>query len=444
MDDDYDMYEDYEEMYANPNPYIAGGDLWQEENEQLGMTALDIWNLCVIPSVNDGILHSVHLLLGFQLPPLACHAVSAASGLLVLHHFFQTMTYFILAFATFMYFILFAVFRYLKKWKGAVTSLICITTLIVSELALVHNSLWHKIRGAQMLLAMKAISVGFDIEIGTLKCLPTLPEFAGYVFSVGTCVFGPWNIDWIYRVLLSLLFSLGFLTISTCGIHYLIPDHSWRWWLAFRDALSFRSSHYFVSFLSEAAAIMTGFGSQDNDWNLPVSRPQYIEIPRSLVQVVVYWNIPTHYFLKHYIFRTTKPLGSFASIIATYAVSSLLHGLNFQLAAVLLSLGFYTYVEYVMRHKLAAVFSACVLVRPCKKDCHHNNKEKRVWVVLANLLFGLIAFFHLTYLGVMFDSDDSLLQEDGYNYGHSIRKWSSLRFASHWLALFTYIFHLLI
>ena len=33
-----------------------------------------------------------------------------------------------------------------------------------------------------------------------------------------------------------------------------------RWWIAFRDALSFRFSHYFVSCLSEVMMTLSGFG----------------------------------------------------------------------------------------------------------------------------------------------------------------------------------------
>lgn len=143
------------------------------------------------------------------------------------------------------------------------------------------------------------------------------------------------------------------------------------------------------------------------------------------------------------VFRTTKPLGSFAAILSTYAVSSLLHGLNFQLAAVLLSLGAYTYVEYVLRQKLATVFGACIQVRPCRRECSHRNKEKRLAVVLGNIGLGLVAIFHLSYLGVMFDMS-SKLQEEGYNYAHTLAKWSVLSYASHWVALGTYIFYLLV
>jgi len=67
-------------------------------------------------------------------------------------------------------------------------------------------------------------------------------------------------------------------------------------------------------------------------------------------------------FLKD-VFRTTISYGSFVAVLSTYVASSLLHGLNFQLSAVLLSLGAYTYVEYMLRQKLANTFRACILVR---------------------------------------------------------------------------------
>ena len=43
-----------------------------------------------------------------------------------------------------------------------------------------------------MILAMKVISLSFDSDIGTIQNVPTPIAFAGYVFNVGTCVFGPW------------------------------------------------------------------------------------------------------------------------------------------------------------------------------------------------------------------------------------------------------------
>lgn len=46
--------------------------------------------------------------------------------------------------------------------------------------------------GAQMILMMKVISVGFDLDQGTLFSLPDPLEYFGYTFCVGTSIFGPW------------------------------------------------------------------------------------------------------------------------------------------------------------------------------------------------------------------------------------------------------------
>lgn len=69
-------------------------------------------------------------------------------------------------------------------------------------------------------------------------------------------------------------------------------------------------------------------------------------------------------------------LGVFWALLFTYSMSALFHGLNFQLAAVLLSLGFYTYVEHSLRYKLSSAFDACILARPCPESCEHTQKGK--------------------------------------------------------------------
>nr|CAD7430683.1 unnamed protein product [Timema monikensis] len=218
----------------------------------------------------------------------------------------------------------------------------------------------------------------------------------------------------------------------------------YRWLIAYRDAFAFRSSHYFISFLSEASTMISGFGNEtDSIWSFAVTSPLSIEAPRSLVEVVIYWNRPMHYWFKTYVFRSTRPLGSVAAVLSTYIVSILMHGLNFQLAAVLFSLGVYTYVEFTLRHKLAQVFDACIEAHPCRQRCSHRHKAKQLSTKLANVGFGVLTMFHLSYLGVMFDMS-STLQEKGYSYSHTLSKWSNLHFASLWVVLGTYIFYLLI
>ena len=82
---------------------------------------------------------------------------------------------------------------------------------------------------------------------------------------------------------------------------------NFRWMLAYRDAMSFRASHYFVSYVSDSSSVASGFGcSRDTGhWNFQVAEPHNIEVPRSLVEVVVSWNRPLHHWLK-----TCKIIGS--------------------------------------------------------------------------------------------------------------------------------------
>ncbi len=61
---------------------------------------------------------------------------------------------------------------------------------------------WHKIRGAQMILSMKAISLAWDLDEGReleskdkkvlLTATPSLLEHLGYTLCPGNSVFGPW------------------------------------------------------------------------------------------------------------------------------------------------------------------------------------------------------------------------------------------------------------
>lgn len=131
-----------------------------------------------------------------------------------------------------------------------------------------------------------------------------------------------------------------------------------------------------------------------------------------------------------------RPYGTFAAILATYSASAVLHGLNFQLAAVLLSLGFFTYVEHHIRSRLAHIFSACVLAVACPPACGHRNKSAHGWVLLFNVLAAGLAVWNLAYLGQMFvgqtDGDElEPLQDVGYSYGHTLAKWSAMGWSSH-------------
>lgn len=134
--------------------------------------------------------------------------------------------------------------------------------------------------------------------------------------------------------------------------------------MAYRDALSFRSSHYFVSFLSELTALSAGIDtSTAQRWTVTITRPWHVELPRSLVEVVIHWNVPMHTWLKtckyKYIcntilcfddetvifmftldvFRVARPYGTFFAIVGTYGISGMLFCITLVVICLLLIFG---------------------------------------------------------------------------------------------------------
>ncbi|XP_075901988.1 protein-serine O-palmitoleoyltransferase porcupine-like isoform X2 [Nelusetta ayraudi] len=338
------------------------------------------------------------------------------------------------------------------------------------ELHLIDTVTWHKIRGSQMVVAMKAISLALDLDRGAVSRLPSPAEFLGYVLFVGTVVFGPWisfstyqsavqgrklSWQWLTASSLSLLKSQLCLLLSTCVAPYIfsvfIPISgnalTQRWLNAYETAVSFHFSNFFVGHLSESTCMLSGAAFREDKhntvWDMSVVKPLSVEMPRSMVLVVTSWNIPMSHWLRTYVFKSAINLGTFPAILVTYTASALLHGLSFHLGAVLLSLGFITYVEQVLRNKLASIFSACVLSKPCPPNCLHQHK-KELWVTCLNLVFSFLAIFHLTYLGSMFDPGVDEEVETDYAAVHTIQRWSELNWASHWVALACWLFYLLI
>ena len=62
-------------------------------------------------------------------------------------------------------------------------------------------------------------------------------------------------------------------------------------------------------------------------------------------------------------FKNTIQYGKVVATLSTFFASTFLHGLNFQLGAVLLTLGVLTFVEAKIRQKLADLFNASIAAR---------------------------------------------------------------------------------
>lgn len=51
---------------------------------------------------------------------------------------------------------------------------------------------WHRMRGTQMIAAVKIISIGFDMDRKLIRYSPNFLEFWGYVLCPGNVIMGPW------------------------------------------------------------------------------------------------------------------------------------------------------------------------------------------------------------------------------------------------------------
>uniref|UniRef100_A0AAF5PKR7 Uncharacterized protein n=1 Tax=Wuchereria bancrofti TaxID=6293 RepID=A0AAF5PKR7_WUCBA len=226
-------------------------------------------------------------------------------------------------------------------------------------------------RGILMIVLMKITSLSFDLA----------NELYGNVIALTICL-----IVQLYCLAETLNFFRGFsyIVLSLLAV--------------------IRSSCIADSFIFPAGtSLLSGIDSGIvTDWI-------HIELSRSLVDVVVSWNISMHRFLHQYIFGETRKYGSAA-------------GINFQLSAVLLSLGLYTYAETKVRSKLSCRTDSCVRARICRKECHHTCKE-----------FRALALTHLVYLGTAFDGSTA---ETGYSWIHTLSLWADLYYFSHVIGLF--------
>ncbi|XP_043192605.1 protein-serine O-palmitoleoyltransferase porcupine-like [Amphibalanus amphitrite] len=449
-----------------------------------GLTLQETVDHCVVPTANDAIAHVGKLLFWcFVLrivvalccgrAPRVAHLASALIGCLVLHHFFAELAASFVVHAALSYVALAASSRLLPAATAPLSLLVSLTFVFACEMWYFTADKWHTVRGGQMILVMKTVSVGLDLSGAVVGGGPVAPgapgsrpapgplQYAGYLLHPGTTVFGPWialddymlsmesrplellSVRWMVTSVGSLVAGLLFMSISTCWLNYLLPDRTVLitvWIVAYREALAFRCSHYFVSFVSQAAATISGISGAvwSPGGELLVSRPTAIEAPRSLVEVVVNWNLPMHYWLKTYVFRVARPAGVWVAVLCTYVASAVLHGANFQLSAVLLSLGLYTFAEDRLRTQLADALGGCVQARRCVQPCRRHRLGAALWSVrLLNAGLALLAAWHLAYLGMVFDGSPT--GSAGYSWRHTLGKWALLGYSSHWVALGTLV-----
>ena len=176
---------------------------------------------------------------------------------------------------------------------------------------------------------------------------------------------------------------------------------------------------------------------QDNN-TIKVIKPKYVEMPRSLIDVVTNWNLPMHYWLKTYVFKTTKAKhGNLSALSLTYFTSTFLHGFDVNISLVLFSLGIYTYIENGVRKCFASLFSTCIESRDCNTKCTHRLKSSYFVTKLVNSFFSILTIYHLAYLGQLFYNEFS--DYDNNTLETSLTKWYMSYFSSHLIIIFELI-----
>lgn len=320
MDDDY--YDDYFDDYYTDTDVDL--EMFEPRFE-------NIWTDCVWPSLSQITTLAVKfvavnlvfriLTQSFIRNKIWCHFVSIVSGIVLIAVTIEAGHKYIYGFMILSYGVIWVTYKVRQRRIGYVISCFVLGVLLLCEYLETDKRLWHQLRGCLMIIVMKIISLAFDIDATKTKELPGVIPFMGYLLCPASVILGPWhafneytnlfetiewNLKYVFHILFNTIFSITFLLLSNCFTYGLIPDNTWKWLIAYRDALSFRCSHYFVSFLSQASMTAAGFiSTSDTSGNTytklvgyEVTKPHKIELPRSLLQVVIGWNVPMHNWLK--------------------------------------------------------------------------------------------------------------------------------------------------
>lgn len=241
--------------------------------------------------------------------------------------------------------------------------------------------------------------------------------------------------------LLVLLTSDSLLDLLDTFITIELSSLSWITSVFF-VAQKFRFSHYFMCYLSQSLLALW-HNPNSSTSNIEICHVTKIEWPRSLVEVVKFWNIPMSHWLRDHIYTPCRAITTNnKAVLLTFTISASFHGLKFNIWSVLLSLGLLSLIELEVRKRLAIRLDACVLASRCKQngyeqDCksgHKRTANNSIMVFMINSAFTLLAITHLSYVGYIFQGNP-----DQATYRDDIKAWSELNFYSPILAIFTFI-----
>ena len=183
---EYGEYEDYlEEEFAEPDVYVdryyPGMEMDEDEMEDFGGGGLapfsisEILEHCIEPTLIDGLKHMGKIIAWCfifrmasqttKVVPWLGHAASVVSGTVLACHFFGGGVFYILGLVM-LGFVMLAVSN---KVRGLASAALVLGYNIVCETWVAEPMIWHMVRGAIMIVAMKIISLGFDMDAATEK-----------------------------------------------------------------------------------------------------------------------------------------------------------------------------------------------------------------------------------------------------------------------------------
>merc|ERR1719309_1176174 len=138
-------------------------------------TISEILEHCIEPTLTDGVKHMGKIIvwcLIFRMAsqttrvvPWLGHAASVVSGTVLACHFFGGGVFYILGLVMLGYIML----AVSNKARGLASAALVLGYNIVCETWVTEPMIWHMVRGAIMIVAMKIISLGFDMDAATEK-----------------------------------------------------------------------------------------------------------------------------------------------------------------------------------------------------------------------------------------------------------------------------------
>ncbi|KAE9525114.1 hypothetical protein AGLY_014528, partial [Aphis glycines] len=399
-----DYYELYDDQLEDENQYYQSNtETHDEPSFWSNLTFHQLCTQCVVPAVGSNKIKIV--------PEAILHTVCAICGILPLIIFHEDGDVYqlllqIILYPMFCYIVSIICILTLKYHSSIVFSIIILFTLFYRE-CFTNDSKWQKTKSAHMLMSMKAMAILFDIQSNKLRKFPSVPQYTGYMMCAGTVYLGPfltfqeysnaflfsvnWNKTKVCHLIWKIIISLLCFVLSICVVDWLFSQHLSTnnksnsiiniFLTMYKQALEFRTGHYFVAYASTVFATVCGYHSEYN--------------------ILKYGN------------KNKKHRNRFIAVGTTYLVSSLLHGLERRLSAVLLSLAAYTYVEHQIRTKLASRFPNTFSYYAKNKDSHHNSKT------------------YLAYLGSIVDM--SVDNSHNTTYQESFAPWSRVSYFSHFI-----------